>query len=256
MSISSIAADTYHLAISSQTEIAKAKESNKETTKTKDKRDTLEISSEAYHMQFSDETLSATSGKDYLDITKSKQKPNTYIIHFTDSAQISRTLQRGYLTINGIRINLTDDIKKQLEETDQKAQADREQAFAQHTLWHNLTVAQQQAETLQKAADDALKMMEIARRIAQGGKVPAKDEQKLMQHDPDLYMMAKTSAMTAKEHKKYDSLFQDENHKNNDTENSNSPSGWTSYETQMSVSLNEGTLEIQGVCESEVSVGI
>ena len=50
--------------------------------------------------------------------------------------------------------------------------------------------------------------IEIARRIAKGGKVPASDEQKLLEMDPDMYQMAKQQALMARHHKKYkDSLF-------------------------------------------------
>lgn len=36
------------------------------------------------------------------------------------------------------------------------------------------------------------KIMLVARRIMHGDKVPAKDEKKLMEFDPKLYMMAKS----------------------------------------------------------------
>lgn len=74
---------------------------------------------------------------------------------------------------------------------------------------------QQQAESAKKAADgmkDMAKIMEIARRISRGDKVPASDEKKLIEFDSDLYQAAKAAAMlhANKKHKKYKSLFEEE----------------------------------------------
>jgi len=59
------------------------------------------------------------------------------------------------------------------------------------------------------------KILEIARRIARGDKVPPRDEKKLMEYSAELYQMAKSAAMlnAMKKHKKYKSLFEDEDGK-------------------------------------------
>lgn len=70
-----------------------------------------------------------------------------------------------------------------------------------------------------EAAGDAVKelgkLMEIARRIAKGDKVPAKDERKLMEYSNELYQTAKMSAVMNRnrKHKKHKSLFEDEENK-------------------------------------------
>ena len=46
------------------------------------------------------EKITATSGKDVLGITKG-DKENSYIVHFSDSAMVSRAVARGYVTVNG-----------------------------------------------------------------------------------------------------------------------------------------------------------
>ena len=46
------------------------------------------------------EKITATSGKDVLCITKG-DKENSYIVHFSDSAMVSRAVARGYVTVNG-----------------------------------------------------------------------------------------------------------------------------------------------------------
>lgn len=67
-----------------------------------------------------------------------------------------------------------------------------------------------------KSAKDTAKILEIARRIASGAKVPKTDEQKLMEYNFQLYLSAKETAMLnqEKEKKEYDKLFKDEDKKN------------------------------------------
>ena len=64
-----------------------------------------EIISEAYELQNNDEKISAASGKDTLGITRG-DKENTFVIHFSDSAMVSRAISRGYITVNGMDIEL------------------------------------------------------------------------------------------------------------------------------------------------------
>ncbi|MBE5965578.1 MAG: hypothetical protein E7255_01165 [Lachnospiraceae bacterium] len=61
------------------------------------------------------------------------------------------------------------------------------------------------------AISDMAKLLEIARRISRGDKVPAKDEQKLMKFSPELYHIAKATAMlhVNEKHKKHKSMFDD-----------------------------------------------
>lgn len=63
------------------------------------------------------EKITATSGKDVLGITKG-DKENSYIVHFSDSAMVSRAVARGYVTVNGKEVELTEDTKQQLLKTD------------------------------------------------------------------------------------------------------------------------------------------
>lgn len=75
-----------------------------------------------------------------------------------------------------------------------------------------LQASKESADAAGKAASDYAKIMEIARRIARGDKVPTKDEKKLMEYSSELYQMAKMSAMMneRKKHKKHKSLFEEE----------------------------------------------
>ncbi len=74
---------------------------------------------------------------------------------------------------------------------------------------------QKQAEAAKESGDgmeDLAKIMEIARRIARGDKVPASDEKKLMEFDGELYQLAKAAALVNadKDSKKHKSLFEEE----------------------------------------------
>lgn len=100
-------------------------------------------------------------------------------------------------------------------QSDKKVADYMEQLLAYQTCVHNSLVAKQQGEALQDAAKEQAKCMEIARRIAQGAKVPPQDEQRLMRFSPEMYMAAKEAALMneRKSDKEYDSLweYEDEN---------------------------------------------
>ena len=77
-------------------------------------------------------------------------------------------------------------------------------------VW-NAEVARQQSDVMEDAAVDMAKIMEVARRIAKGARVPARDEQKLMDYSMELYMASKNMAiMNASNKEKYDSLWDDD----------------------------------------------
>ena len=48
---------------------------------------------------------------------------------FSDSAMVSRAVARGYVTVNGKEVELTEDTKQQLLKTDKEASAAREKAY-------------------------------------------------------------------------------------------------------------------------------
>ena len=75
----------------------------------------------------------------------------------------------------------------------------------------NGEAARQSAEAAAEYGKEIAKIMEVYRRIASGGKVPAGDEQKLMDYSYELYSAAKTAALTAqKNDDEYDSLWEEE----------------------------------------------
>ena len=81
---------------------------------------------------------------------------------------------------------------------------------------HMLKEQSESSKKAAKSAKDTAKILEIARRIASGAKVPKTDEQKLMEYNFQLYLSAKETAMLnqEKEKKEYDKLVKDEDKKN------------------------------------------
>jgi hypothetical protein len=77
---------------------------------------------------------------------------------------------------------------------------------------YNAEIGRQQGDVMSEQARDIAKIMEVARRISKGGKVPPADEKKLMEYSMVMYMSAKNAAMMneMKEKKQYDSLWEEE----------------------------------------------
>ena len=89
-------------------------------------------------------------------------KENSYIVHFSDSAMVSRAVARGYVTVNGKEVELTEDTKQQLLKTDKEASAAREKAYQDYVMQYEMAVAKQQSEAWRKAIDgvpDSLRML-------------------------------------------------------------------------------------------------
>lgn len=84
-----------------------------------------------------------------------------------------------------------------------------------HTAYVNAEATKQQGESMSEYTQDVAKLMEVARRIANGDRVPAYDEQKLMEFSMELYMSAKNLAVLNenKEKEEFDSLWKEEEEK-------------------------------------------
>ena len=80
---------------------------------------------------------------------------------------------------------------------------------------NNMEVAKQQGDAMADSAAEIGKIMIVFRRIASGDNVPMYDERKLMEYDEKMYSTAKSMQSLARqlekrEHKNYDSLWDDE----------------------------------------------
>lgn len=94
----------------------------------------------------------------------------------------------------------------QYNKTYQKAKND-EMIIKKHEEMRKKALERKKKE--KQSAQYKAKMMEIARRIANGDKVPPEDERRLREYNQELYLTVKSLALLNKKPKEYDSLFND-----------------------------------------------
>lgn len=105
-----------------------------------------------------------------------------------------------------------------IEELDKKQDEYRQYMDKLMEQWSakaNAVSAEQQGDAIKEEVEDLGKIMEVARRLMNGGVVPATDEKKLMDYSMELYQAAKNIGALAKKEKKeeYDSLWGEEEEK-------------------------------------------
>ena len=122
---------------------------------------------------------------------------------------------------SGVVLELSEEYRKRAKELQEKIDQVKEQ-IEEHVKLRdqvielevgsaNAEVAKQQGEAMQEYGEEVAKCLEIARRIANGDKVPASDEKKLMDFNMEVYMAAKNMAVmnADKKHKEYESLWEE-----------------------------------------------
>ena len=103
---------------------------------------------------------------------------------------------------------------KAVEEQKNKYQEYMDKLLQQWNGIANMEVAKQQGEAMEESVEDLGKIMEVARRIMDGGIVPPSDEKKLMDYSMELYQAAKNiGALAQKEKEEYGSLWEEEEDK-------------------------------------------
>lgn len=103
---------------------------------------------------------------------------------------------------------------KAVEEQKDKYQEYMDKLMQQWNAIANMEIAKQQGEAMEEGVADLGKIMEVARRIMNGGIVPSTDEKKLMEYSMELYQAAKNiGALAKKEKEEYESLWDDEEKK-------------------------------------------
>lgn len=249
MNISSSKINGCNPVISAYTSAAKTKDTD--VSRISKNRDTFEISN-AGHSEYVQNAQAeqpyAVSGNEALKITQKGSNSKKFVIGFENSAQLARTVENGYIYVNDVRIDLSDSIKKLLKAADKAVNERNELAGLARTMRENIEAAQKQSEASEKFYDNMNKAFEIANRISKGGKVPPQDEQLLMDMNPDLYMISMIAATMAKQHKKYETLIEEEKQQESAPAE---PAEITSYEAQLNVSL-DGTPSVTGVSCAEI----
>ena len=112
--------------------------------------------------------------------------------------------------MNGNRFAVSDDMASQMRRAYEEMQARNEAKAARQAAEANARAARQQADAARNDAKAMTQAIEIARRIAKGGRVPSQDEEFLMNYSQEMYMSAKMMALMAEEHEKHDSVLEDE----------------------------------------------
>ena len=121
-----------------------------------------------------------------------------------------RAEHEGYIEVNGNRFAVSDDMASQMRRAYEEMQARNEAKAARQAAEANARAARQQADAARNDAKAMTQAIEIARRIAKGGRVPSQDEEFLMNYSQEMYMSAKMMALMAEEHEKHDSVLEDE----------------------------------------------
>ncbi len=145
---------------------------------------------------------------------------------------------------SGVVIELSEEYRRRARELQEKIDRVKEQ-IEEHVKLRDQVIlaeagiasaeaAKQQGESMREYGEDVAKCLEIARRIANGDKVPAADEKKLMDFNMEVYMAAKNMAVmnADKKHKEYDSLWAEEEDKGENPDPME-----TAGETQISVEI-------------------
>ena len=128
-------------------------------------------------------------------------------LQFTD---VLTAEKEGWIEIGGRRFTVSEEMAAELRRSYDLMQARNEARAARQAAEQNAKAAEQQAKAISEQGDAMAKALEIARRIAKGGRVPPEDEQFLMEFSQEIYMAAKMQAVMAKEHEDYDSVLEDE----------------------------------------------
>lgn len=160
-----------------------------------------------------------------LDILRNRQKELLKKKEENDARLKDSGMNTTVSSDGGVVVDLSEEYRKRAQELQEKidkvkAQIDehielRDQVIEMEVGIANAEVAKQQGEAMQEYGEEMAKCLEIARRIANGDRVPAQDEKKLMDFNMEVYMAAKNMAVMNmdKKHKDYDSLWGDEEEK-------------------------------------------
>lgn len=179
------------------------------------------------------------------DISSSKNVKRVVV----ESGDTLNAIQSGSINIDGDTFELSDEVRKAIKEAFDKSMEENAKINEMNAAAHNMVVAEQQGNVMKSVMEDQAKAIEIANIIAKGGQVPPGDEAFLLENNPDMYKLAKLSAMQAKEHEKYETVLEEKEQKEYDYEKGHDN---TMHRVAVDISTGESGAEITGV--SEVSV--
>ena len=178
-------------------------------------------------------------------------KANHAKVRFDHSVDVARAVNEGYIEVDGIRLELSDEAKKQLEESRKKVQEENDNRTLIEIEQQNAESAKKQGEAMEKEMENMAKAIEIFRRMSKGGMVPGKDEKLLMEFDDKMYQTAKSMQLMAERHKKHKRLSEDPEEEEDDSlERKTGPR----QATEMDVEIEGDSAEVTSVSEVEVDL--
>jgi hypothetical protein len=183
--------------------------------------DEVEISAAGYSLQVQEKAADRQAEKPQEFTYSRIGDSQRYQLHFTDTAMISRVVKQGYVELEGKRVALSDEVKKQLLAAGKQMQAVRQQISQHNFLLHETANARQTSDAMKEANDKMSRAMMTASRIMHGRKVSPADEKELMEFNKDLYAMAKNAASLERyrhKHDKDDDKISEENQRARDRE--------------------------------------
>ena len=183
--------------------------------------DEVEISAAGYSLQVQEKAADRQAEKPQEFTYSRIGDSQRYQLHFTDTAMIGRVVKQGYVELEGQRVALSDEVKKQLLAAGKQMQAVRQQISQHNFLLHESANARQTSDAMKEANDKMSRAMMTASRIMHGRKVSPADEKELMEFNKDLYAMAKNAASLERyrhKHDKDDDKISEENQRARDRE--------------------------------------
>jgi hypothetical protein len=160
--------------------------------------DSVEISADGYALKAQEQEKAVSFS--YTRIGDS----NRYRLQFDNTAMISRAVKQGYVEIEGQRVDLSDEVKKQLLAAGKEIDGVRKQISTHNFLLHEAAYAQQSRDAMQEEGEKMSRVMMTVSRIMHGRKVSPADEKELMEFNKDLYAMAKNAASLERYRHKHD----------------------------------------------------
>ena len=212
----------------------------------------VDISSAGYELQQADKEKAAKEKTEEarIDFSVSRQgDSNKFVISFANAAMVSRAVKQGYIEVEGQRIDLSDEVKKQLLATSKQIQDMKKGVTLHNFLLHEAANARQSSDAMKEANDKMSRAMQTASRIMHGRKVSPADEKELMEFNKDLYAMAKNAAALEQHRRRRDDKEDDKISVDNEEARAREaePKDYSveempmpDSETQMTVSLEDG----------------
>ena len=205
--------------------------------------DSVEISADGYALKVQEQEKEKAVSFSYTRIGDS----NRYRLQFDNTAMISRAVKQGYVEIEGQRVDLSDEVKKQLLAAGKEIDGVRKQISTHNFLLHEAAYAQQSRDAMQEEGEKMSRVMMTVSRIMHGRKVSPADEKELMEFNKDLYAMAKNAAALEKHHHKHDAEDDKISAENERVrERAAEPKDYSVEETPMPNMSTEMTIDLDG----------